>query len=385
VSGEGGGLDSLASRYAAMAAAGEIGEDAAQVALAGRLDTLNAALAERRLAAKGSALGWLFASRGRAASPVKGLYIHGEVGRGKTMMMDEFFKIAAPRRKRRTHFHEFMADVHERVHVLRSRPEAARGIDPILPVAARIAEETRLLCLDEFAVNDIADAMILSRLFACLFERGLVLVTTSNVPPDELYENGLNRGLFLPFIALLKRHADIVDLTARTDFRLEKLDAAPVYVTPVDRAALDRAFKALTGVAHGHEAALPNKGRTIRVPEAARGVARFSFADLCEAPLGAGDYLRIALAYHTVIIDGVPVLVAERRNEARRFITLIDTFYDHGVKLVVSAAAEPSGLYLGEEGNEAFAFRRTASRLVEMRSKAYLAAPRPAPPAESVA
>ena len=220
-------------------------------------------------------------------------------------------------------------------------------------------------------VTDIADAMILSRLFGEFFERGVALVATSNSAPEALYRDGLNRALFLPFIALSATETEVVELVARTDYRLEKLGRAPVYVTPLGKpadAALDAAWRRLTGTARGAPTALPAKGRLIAVPEAEKGVARFTFADLCEAPLGAADFLRIARAFHTVLIDRIPVIEDGRRDVARRFISLIDEFYDNGVKLVVSAAAEPDMLYAATDGEEAFAFRRTVSRLIEMRS-----------------
>ena len=256
------GVGPVVARYTALVAAGEITTDPAQLALARRMDQLEEALAERRLASKGSALGWLFAGK---AKPVRGLYIHGGVGRGKTMLMDAFFAAAVVRRKRRTHFHAFMAEVHERIHAAReaSRNGGKGPADPIAPVAADIAEATRLLCLDEFAVEDIADAMILSRLFEALFARGLVLVATSNAAPEDLYRDGLNRGLFLPFIAVLRQHVDVVELAARTDYRMEKLGGAPVYVTPLGapaRAALDRIWQGLTGTARGEPAALDGEG-----------------------------------------------------------------------------------------------------------------------------
>ena len=375
----GAGVGPVVAHYRALVEAGELVSDPAQLALARRLDQLEDSLAERRLASKGSALGWLFAGK---AKPVRGLYIHGGVGRGKTMLMDVFFAAAVVRRKRRMHFHEFMAEVHDRIHLVR---EAARNggrgpADPIAPIATDIADTTRLLCLDEFAVEDIADAMILSRLFEALFARGLVLVSTSNAAPDDLYRDGLNRGLFLPFIAVLRRHVDVIELAARTDYRLEKLGGAPVYVTPLGSEAtgsLDRVWRGLTGLDRGEPSSVEVKGRKVAVPQAARGVARFAFADLCDAPLGTSDYAAIARAFHTVLIDDIPVIADGRRDVTRRFINLIDVFYDHGVKLVASAAAEPEALYAAPTGEEAFAFRRTASRLTEMRSEDYLAAARP--------
>jgi len=379
----GAGIGPVVGRYQALVAAGDLTLDPAQLDLARRLDRLGEDLVERRLASKSSALGWLFGGKA-AARPVRGLYVHGAVGRGKTMLMDAFYATVAVRRKRRTHFHAFMADVHDRIHAVRAeaRREGKGAPDPITPVAAAIAESTRLLCLDEFGVEDIADAMILSRLFEALFSRGLVLVATSNTAPESLYRDGLNRGLFVPFIAVLRRHVDVVELGARTDYRLEKLAGAPVYVTPLGpeaRAALDRIWRRLTGDEHGAPETLTVKGRTVTVPEAAGGVARFPFAALCEAPLGASDYAEIARTFHTVLVDDIPVIAAGRRDVARRFITLIDVLYDHGIKLVASAATEPEGLYRAPSGEAAFAFRRTVSRLIEMRSEQYLAAARPPP------
>src|ERR1700754_3787828 len=369
----------ISEQYRALVAEGEIERDAAQEAIAARLTRLEDRIAQHRLSRKSSHLGWLFAKRS-PAEPIKGIYIHGDVGRGKTMLMDLFFAASAVKRKRRVHFHEFMADVHERVHAYRQKIKsgAITDADPIGLPAAALAEEAWLLCFDEFHVTDIADAMILGRLFTRLFEQGVVVVATSNVEPDELYKDGLNRALFLPFIALLQQQLEVVHLQAPKDFRLEKLSGQPVWYVPPDEdahVALDNAWQRLTGTLSGEPRELAVKGRVIRVPEAAKGVARFSFAQLCEQPLGASDYLRIAREFHTLIIDRIPVMDYPQRNEAKRFIALIDTLYDNAVKLVASAEAEPPGLYLATDGYEANEFKRTASRLFAMRSAEYLGLP----------
>jgi cell division protein ZapE len=372
--------DTFSTRYAALIAAGKIETDPGQAMLAAQLAALARRLDQRRLARKSSSLGWLFAKSQQAGLPLKGLYVYGEVGRGKTMLMDLFFETSAVRRKRRVHFHEFMADVHERVHTYRQ--EIKNGTlpeqDPIQRAAAAISEEIWLLCFDEFHVTDIADAMILGRLFTRLFELGIVVVATSNLAPGELYKEGLNRGLFLPFIALLQRHCDVVRLDARIDFRLEKLTGMPTWYLPADakaKAALDEAWRRLAGEHAGAPHELMVKGHIVRVPKAAMGVARFSFDDLCAQPLAAADYLKIAHEFHTVILDHIPVMDHARRNEAKRFIILIDTLYDHAVKLLASAQAQPGELYTATEGYEANEFKRTASRLIEMRSQSYLGLP----------
>jgi cell division protein ZapE len=370
----------VSERYAALVREGEIERDPAQVAVAAKLTRLEERLAQHRLMRKSSHLGWLFATR-KPEGPIRGLYIHGEVGRGKTMLMDLFFAGSQVKRKRRAHFHEFMADVHERLSAVRHDMKSGRlsnNGDPIRHVADAIAQETWLLCFDEFHVTDIADAMILGRLFTRLFDEGVVMVATSNVEPNELYQDGLNRALFLPFIALLEKQLEIVHLQAPKDFRLEKLSGQQMWYVPPDEdaeVALDMAWQRLTGTLSGERRDLQMKGRLIRVPESAKGVARFSFAQLCEQPLGASDYLRIAREFHTLIIDRIPVMDYPQRNEAKRFIALIDTLYDNAVKLVASAEAEPPALYLATEGYEANEFKRTASRLFEMRSDEYLALP----------
>jgi cell division protein ZapE len=363
------------ANYLALVAAGEIEADPAQQELVVRFERLERELSEYRLARKSSALGWLFGKRERPQ--IKGLYVYGEVGRGKTMMMDLFYESSAIKRKRRAHFHEFMADVHERIHAYRQDTDSQEH-DPIVRVAAAIADESWLLCFDEFHVTDITDAMILGRLFTQLFELGVVVVATSNQPPNGLYKDGLNRGLFVPFIAMLEAHCDVVQLDARIDFRLEKLTGLPVWYVPDDgkaKVALDATWKRLTGAQSGAPLDISVKGHPVHVPQAAMGVARFSFADLCGKPLGASDYLRIAHEFHTLIVDHIPVMDHDRRNEAKRFIILIDTLYDHAVKLIASAQAEPDGLYTATRGYEATEFVRTASRLMEMRSQSYLGLP----------
>ena len=369
----------FSTRYAALIGAGKIEADPGQEVLAGHLAALERRLEQNILAQKSSSLGWLFGQRQKDRSAVRGLYIYGEVGRGKTLLMDLFFETSAVRRKRRVHFHEFMADVHERVHVYRQELKNGNsGPDPIHRAAEAIAEEAWLLCFDEFHVTDIADAMILGRLFTRLFELGVVVVATSNLAPSELYRDGLNRALFLPFIALLQKQCEVVRLEARVDFRLEKLTGVPTWYVPDDaraQSALDEAWRRLAGSHAGAPHELMVKGHAVRVPQAAMGVARFSFADLCGQPLGASDYLRIAHEFHTIILDHIPAMDYEQRNEAKRFIILIDTLYDHAVKLLASAQAQPDGLYRADQGFEVLEFARTASRLMEMRSQAYLGLP----------
>jgi cell division protein ZapE len=366
---------SFLSHYYDLVSSGAIELDPAQERVAEAFADLEQRLARYKPLRKQGLLGRLFADKDDA--PPRGLYVHGDVGRGKTMLMDLFFQQSPVEHKRRAHFHEFMADMHERIYGYRQ--SIARGDIPdgdvIALTAASIFEQAWLLCFDEFHVTDIADAMILGRLFARLFDLGTVVVATSNVAPEDLYKGGLNRSLFVPFIAQISQHMEVLRLDARTDFRLEKLAGVKMWLVPAAAAALDRAWARMTGSAPCKPLDISIKGRVLHVPCSAHGVARFSFADICEEPLAASDYLRLARDYHTIIIDRIPVMDYSDRNAAKRFITLIDTLYDNGVKLMASAAADPLSLYVATEGNEANEFKRTSSRLIEMSSESYLARP----------
>ncbi|MGG5809813.1 cell division protein ZapE [Falsiroseomonas sp. CW058] len=306
-----------------------------------------------------------------AGTPM-GLYLVGEVGRGKSMLMDLFFGCAEVPRKKRLHFHQFMQQVHARIHAWKK--QHGDTADPIPPLADSITAEAALLCFDEFQVHDIADAMILGRLFQALFARGTVVVATSNTAPDDLFRGRPGRDAFLPFIALINRRLDVLVLDAARDYRRDRIRALPTWHVPADmraEGALDRAFAELTGEAAGEPARLTLLGRSLDVPQAARGVARFDFDTLCGRPLGPADYLAIATHFHTLVLDGVPRLGPENFDKARRFITLVDALYEHRVKLVASAAAVPDQLY--ERGENAAMFERTASRLNEMQGQEWLA------------
>ncbi|MEX2644014.1 MAG: cell division protein ZapE [Acetobacterales bacterium] len=370
------------ARYQAMAGAGEIVEDPAQRRAVERLDDLHRRLrGYRPPPARPGLLGRLFGGREDGFPGAQGLYIHGTVGRGKSMLMDLFYASAPVQRKRRVHFHDFMLQVHRRLHDWRRRRrEGGRrwleGDDPIPPLARRIADEAWLICFDEFQVHDITDAMILARLFGALFDHGVVVVATSNTRPDELYKDGLQRENFLPFIDLLKRRLEVFAMDDGRDYRRDRVHGIDVYVTPLGEEAeakLDEDFRMLTDGARPDADELKVQGRTIPVPEAARGVARFDFAALCARPLGAADYLAIAERYHTVVLSGVPQFDYTLKTEGARFAILIDVLYDHHVRLVCSAAEEPDALYLRDGRSPAT--DRTVSRLMEMRSRDYLDAP----------
>jgi cell division protein ZapE len=367
---------SVEARLGGLIASGDLIEDQAQIAAARALDALRVRLAQNPVKKAG-----LFSNRYIAP---KGLYLWGGVGRGKSMLMDWFFESAPINRKRRVHFHEFMLGVHARITAWRKLDKAGRraspdyvrgaGDDPIAPTAKAIAGEAALLCFDEFHVTDITDAMILSRLFEALWARGVVVVATSNRPPEDLYKNGLNRALFEPFIEMMPEHLIIHEFAGQTDHRLRQLTAAPVYYSPLGQqadAGIEAAWTRLIGAAVPRETILTVQGRELVLRRTAAGVARASFTRLCADTLGPADYLRLACAFQTVILENVPQMGPDKRNEAKRFVTLIDALYETRTKLIMSAAVEPSALY--KKGAGAFEFERTASRLIEMRSEAYLA------------
>ena len=357
-------MDFPLAAYRERVASGALSADADQERAAARLDVL------ARELERWSPEAWF----NKGATP-RGLYLWGPVGRGKSMLMDLFFEAAPVKKKERVHFHEFMLARHAFMRVARERE---LGHDQLIALTAKeVAEEARLLCFDEVQVTDIADAIILGRLFERLFELNVVIVATSNRPPDDLYKNGLNRQLFLPFIALLKQNLDLVELAGPKDFRLQSLMAAPVYYTPLGPAAddmMERAWTRLTLGAQPHAVTLDVGGRALHVARQAAGVARMSFDELCARPLGAADYLELAERFHTVLLEHIPKLTPAMREEAARFRTLIDALYEAKTKLVASADAEPAALY--PAGDQSFEFERTASRLMEMRSEAYLSQPR---------
>jgi cell division protein ZapE len=369
-----------AANLAARRAAGEVHPDPVQERVVLRLqavyDRLSAAAAEH------PAKPGLLARLGLVRAPKPpdgphGLYIWGPVGRGKSMLMDLFFADAPVAKKRRVHFHEFMLEVQARLHNRREKL-AAEGAPPeadtIVPISREIAQQTRLLCFDEFQVTNIADAMILARLFETLFGEGITVIATSNRKPDDLYKDGLQRDRFLPFIDLIKERLEILELGGEHDYRLDRLRNFDAYLTPSGawaNAKLDEAFRALSGGADGEPRVLRTQGRDVDIPRAAPGVAMAHYLDWCAKPMGAADFLCIAEHFHTVIVADIPKMGPDSQDKASRFVTMIDTFYEKKVKFICSAATAPSGLYV--EGDGAFEFQRTVSRLMEMQSPEYLA------------
>jgi cell division protein ZapE len=364
--------DSLKDAYEARVAAGALRFDPEQAAALARLEPLRAHLESGAGAGAGGRglIGGLFRRRAAPEAP-RGLYLWGGVGRGKSMLMDLFFAETRIDAKRRVHFHAFMQEVHGRLHEVRKT-----GVDDaIAPVADEIAAATRLLCFDEMQITDITDAMIVGRLFERLFAAGVAVVTTSNRPPEELYKDGLNRQLFLPFIAMLNDRLAVHHLHSPTDYRQDRLAGGRVYFTPADetaRAALDSVWAEFAG-GPGEALRLPVKGREVVLPAFRNGVGRARFWQLCAQPLGPGDYLAIAGAVRVLILEDIPRLSRSNFNEAKRFVTLVDALYEAGVRLVASAAAEPEMLYV--EGEGSFEFERTASRLREMQSHDWWAEP----------
>ena len=362
---------SVTQSYEALVLAGELQADRDQAVAVAALAKVQTEL--EAVPPRGSTI-WRFL--GRKPEPARGLYLWGGVGRGKSMLMDLFFDSVQIERKRRAHFHEFMIDIHARLKAERVKEEG----DPIPPIVATLADETRLLCFDEMVVNNMADAAIMSRLFSGLIAAGVTVVTTSNRHPDDLYKDGLNRQLFLPFIDLVKDSLDIIALDGPTDYRRDRLGSARIWLVPNGpeaTAALSETFFRMTDYPPEDRAHVPTLemdvggGRILHVPKALKGVAVFSFKRLCAEARGASDYLTIARRFHTVIMVGIPVLGPQNRNEAARFVTLIDALYEYRVKFLASADAEPDHLY--PQGDERFEFDRTVSRLMEMQSEEYLA------------
>ncbi len=365
------------ARYRQWLETGEVKPDPGQAAAAEKLDALHQALKGYRPQRKGGGfLARLGIGRDDPAEETpRGLYLFGPVGRGKSMLMDLFFETAPVMRKRRVHFYAFMGEVHDKLHAWRERTKG-KDQDPLPKLAEEIAGETRLLCFDEFHVVNIADAMILGRLFEALLGEGVIVVATSNWPPERLYEGGLQRERFLPFVDLLCERLEAFDLGEGLDYRIARLRDLPVYHTPLGpraKAAIDSAFEKITDGAEPQAVTVKVKGREIPVPLEARGVARFSFEELCARPLGALDYMALARRFHTVIVEGIPRLTSDKRNEANRFMTLIDQLYEHHCNLIASAEALPESLY--PEGDGSFEFQRTVSRLQEMQARDYIAKP----------
>ncbi len=380
----------VSARYKELVYKGEISFDLDQLALAEHFDHLLQEIVQQS-SSRPLAFWHFFKRKKRTFSHFsrqgggdvlfQGLYIYGEVGRGKTMLMDLFFSCLPQQRKKRAHFNDFMADVHERINIYRQESihaKAGQQDNPILAVAEDLAREAQVICFDEFTVTDIADAMVLGRLVSALFYKGVFFVATSNVVPDNLYYNGLNRELFLPFIQVLKAHVRVINLDARTDYRLEKSNLQHVYITPLGEQANECMDKAWTLVLQGQKETsdeLPIRKRFVHVPRTGAGCARFDYKDLCAKPLAAAEYLALGEHYHTIFIDNVPVMDDTCRNETKRFILLIDVLYERHIRLFMSAAVKLKDLYKGHaQTTETFEFQRTQSRLFEMQSQDYLKA-----------
>jgi cell division protein ZapE len=382
------------SEYQALKQEGELKPDSDQAGAIIELQRLHYELANypeikishNRFPIKSRWLARIFKRVSKNKNFPKGIYLHGGVGRGKSMLMDLFYSVAPLKSKRRVHFHEFMLDIHARLedwHSLSAKERAQHGSraeddDPIPAIARQIANEATLLCFDELQVTDIADAMVVARLFEALLDHGVIVVATSNRVPDDLYKNGLNRQRFLPFIERIKEMLEIVPLDGPTDYRYDRLKGVETYYSPVNEettAKLSATFFRLTDRRVEDRAKVPSaelniQGRMLFVPKAARGVAVFSFKRLCANPLGSADYLAIARTYHTVIMVAIPQLTEENSDEATRFVTFIDALYEHCVKFLCSAAVPPQSLYASGDGS--FEFERTVSRLMEMQSESYL-------------
>ncbi|RCK43322.1 ATPase [Thalassospira profundimaris] len=364
-------------RYRKKIANGELSHDAMQELCAEKLQSLFNALSDYRPNnGKGT---WFerfgLAKRRNDPEPPQGLYIYGEVGRGKSMLMDLFYETVPVEHKRRVHFHDFMQDVHDRLHKFR-KTRSDSDSDPIPPIAKDLAKQAWLLCFDEMQITDITDAMIVGRLFEQLFDQGVVVVTTSNRVPDDLYKDGLQRQNFLPFIDIIKDKLDVLELASRTDYRMRHLTAADVFVYPADDktpARIDELFAKVTEGARVEASSLRVKGRDIAIRAAGAGVARFSFEELCTRPLGPGDYIALATHFHTIVIDLIPQMPPSRRDWAKRFNTLIDAMYEHKTNLICAMETSPEDLY--PDGDFSFEFQRTVSRLTEMRSQEYLDQP----------
>jgi cell division protein ZapE len=366
---------SIVEEYRRRVARGDFASDDAQMTVAVRLDRLASELAGQRPQRPQPRWRKFLPGNGEPQPAPRGLYIWGGVGRGKTMLMDLFHEHAPVTNKRRVHFHSFMQEVHGRMHDIRQRQrrgEIWEDANPVAMIAEAVGTQAHLLCFDEFQVSDIADAMILGRLFEALLANGVVVVATSNTPPSQLYRDGLNRQVFLPFISLIEERLEVLELASPQDYRTQQITAENLYVTPLGAAAdgeVDRLWRELTHGAKEESRALMVNGRRVDAPRTARGAARFTFAELCGRPLGPADYIAVAQAFHTVIIEHVPRLPEARRDEARRLTTLIDTLYDRRVRVIVSAETQPEAIYSGTR--QAAEFARTASRLREMRSAVY--------------